>query len=413
MRAMDPGPHPVMRLSRRIPPHGEINAVSRAGEALRTRGVPFIDLTESNPTRVGLPYPADLLSALADPRGLAYDPHPLGMPSARAAIAADCARRGARVDPSQVVLTASTSEGYSWLFKLLCNPGDRVLVPRPSYPLFDHLTRLEGVRAVPYDLDYHGRWAVDFAAIVGAPPRTRALLVVSPNNPTGSWLTAAELARMAEICRARRWALIVDEVFADYPLDAAERVADVAASAGVLSFTLAGASKTLGLPQVKLGWIIVGGPEAERQAALGALELIADAFLSVSTPVQVAAPHLLAAGGAIRAAIQSRVAANLAEVRLAARPHPSCEVLRADGGWCAVIRVPAVRTEEQVVLDLLEHERILVHPGYFFDFQREAFLVVSLLPPEETFADAIRRVMRLAAAPPSGGGVYRRDVERS
>jgi aspartate/methionine/tyrosine aminotransferase len=389
--------------SSRIPPHGDVNAVSRALAAMRERGDAFDDLTESNPTRVGIPYPDRLLASLADPAGLLYAPDPLGVATARSAVAADAARRGVRVHPDQVVLSASTSEAYAWLFKLLCNPGESVLVPRPSYPLFEHLTTLEAVRQVPYDLEYHGRWTIDFSTIASAPPAVRAVLLVSPNNPTGSYVTADELQRLTGICRARDWALIVDEVFADYPLETERPVTDVAARADVLSFTLGGASKTVGLPQLKLGWTIVGGPAADRRAALDALEFIADAFLSVSTPVQLAAARVLADGAVIRDAVHERVRVNLRTARRIAGGYPSCEILRAEGGWSAVIRVPATRGEEALVLALLEEEGVLVHPGYFFDFRREAFVVVSLLPAEAVFARAIDRVLRFASADAAAG----------
>ncbi len=382
--------------SERLPPHGETNRLTRALAALHARGEPVIDLTLSNPTKAGLPYPPGLLSLLADPEGLRYDPHPLGLDAARAAVARDHARRGVDVDPAQVVLTASTSEAYTWLFKLLCNPGECVLVPRPSYPLFEHLTRLEGVRAVPYDLEYHGRWEIDPATLADAPADTRAVLVVSPNNPTGSFVSAREVQWLTEFCRAHRCALVADEVFADYALDATSPLTDLAVRAEVLSFTLGGLSKSVGLPQLKLGWIVVGGREDERTRAIAALELVADSFLSVATPVQVAAPALLTQGAPIRAAIHSRVRRNLDTARREAAGIPACEVLRVEGGWCAVVRIPATRTEEQFVLDLLEHERILVHPGYFFDFRHEAFIVVSLLPREDVFAQAFARVLHAA-----------------
>ena len=401
-------------LSRRIPPHTQTNELSRAVEALRASGTPFADLTESNPTRAGIPYPADLLAPLSDPRALRYEPQPFGLESARAAVAADQHRRGADVDASQVVLTASTSEAYSWLFKLLCDPGASVLVPRPSYPLFDHLTQLEGVRAETYALEYHGRWEIDFASLAAAPADARAVVVVSPNNPTGSCLTAPELDRLVALCQERQWALIADEVFADYLFhaqavasDESRGVTDIASRAGVLSFTLAGLSKTAGLPQVKVGWMIAGGPRHARDAALAALELIADSFLSVGTPAQVALPDLLRQGAPVRAAIQARTRRNLESLRDLARAHPACDVLRADGGWSAVIRVPATRGEDRLVLDLLEQQRVLVHPGYFFDFPREAFLVVSLLPAHDAFVDAMARVLRFVDPADSAHGAAR------
>lgn len=386
--------------SSRLPPNFVPNALTRRLDELRAWGEQIVDLTESNPTRAGIDYPDDLLAPLASPAGLRYAPAPLGMRSAREAVAADHARRGAGVDPEHVVLTASTSEAYGWLFKLLCNPGDRVLVPRPSYPLFEHLTRLDAVAAEPYDLEYHGRWEVDFPSVERAlDERTRAILVVSPNNPTGSYLTRAEADRLLALCSARGLALIADEVFADYTLDApADRATDLALQDRALAFSLGGLSKSAGLPQLKLGWIVTGGPAARRDAALGALELIADSYLSVSTPVQVAAPALLGRAHLVRGRIQARVRANLARLRAEIASHPSCELLPAEGGWYAVVRVPDLRGEEALVLDLLNRERILVHPGYFFDFPRPAFIVVSLLPEPGIFAGAVARMLQVAAA---------------
>ena len=383
-------------LSRRLPPHAEVNALTRALARRREAGAAVVDLTASNPTRTAFAYPPDLLRGLASASALQYEPRATGLHAAREAVARDHARRGADVHPDQIVLTASTSEAYSWLFKLLCNPGDSVLVPRPSYPLFDHLTSLEGVEAAPFAIEYHGRWAIDVASLDAAPANTRAVILVSPNNPTGSYARADEIKGIVRVCHDRGWALIIDEVFADYRLEAAEPVTDVATRVDVPAFTLGGLSKTVGLPQVKLGWIVVGGPPAQRAAILGGLELIADSFLSVSTPVQVAAADLLERGAAIRAQIHDRVRGNLAALRQVARDFAACDVLHVEGGWSAVIRVPATRGEEQLVLDLLEREGLLVHPGYFFDFPREAFVVVSLLPPADVFRDAASRLLRYA-----------------
>jgi alanine-synthesizing transaminase len=302
------------------------------------------------------------------------------------------------VDPANVILSASTSESYSWLFKLLCDPGESVLVPRPSYPLFEHLTALEGVRAVPYDLVYHGRWEIDLESLRSAPDDTRAVLVVSPNNPTGSYLSRGEVEALSATCAARGWAIVADEVFADYPLDERHPLTDIAPRAGVLAFTLGGASKMLGLPQVKLGWIVVGGPPATRDAALAALELVADTFLSVGTPVQAAAPTLLDRAAVVRHQIQERTTRNLARARALVRDFPASEILRTEGGWSTVLRVPATVGEEQMVLDLLRRDRVLVQPGYFFDFAHEAFIVVSLLPRTDIFEDGIMRVLRATAS---------------
>ena len=384
--------------SNRLPGHVEINVLSRAVAALEAAGTPLVDLTEANPTRVGLSYPADLLTAAASAPALCYDPQPFGLRSAREAVAADYARRHVRIDPAHVVLSASTSEAYSWIFKLLCNPGDSVLIPQPSYPLFEHLTRLEAVRAVPYRLEYHSRWEIDFESVLSAPADVRAVLIVSPNNPTGSFVSAQEAERLAGIARERGWAIVADEVFADYVLESPSAATEIAHDVGVLSFTLGGASKSLGLPQVKLAWTVVGGPGAPRDTALSGLELIADTFLSVNTPVQVAAPDLFRRSATIRHAIQERVAGNLARARGVARTYPSCEVLRVEGGWSAVVRLPATRSEESLAVELVEREHIVVHPGFFFDFPHEAFVVVSLLPAEDVFADAFERLLRFASA---------------
>jgi aspartate/methionine/tyrosine aminotransferase len=380
--------------SHRLPPRTDANALSQAVAVMRNAGVAIADLTESNPTRAGFEYPADLLTGLSDPAALTYEPQPLGLRSAREAVANDYRRRGANVSPDAVVLSSSTSESYAWLFKLLCNPGESVVVPQPSYPLFEHLTRLEGLTVVPYDLRYHGRWEIDMDSVAAAPATTRAMLLVSPNNPTGSFVSRRELEQVAAICHQRGWALIADEVFADYGLDAERPVTDISSDCDVLSFSLGGASKSLGLPQVKLGWMVVGGPPAEQAAALAGLELIADTFLSVGTPVQIAVPELLRRGGTIRGAIHQRVRCNLSHAADIARRYPSCELLRVEGGWCGCVRVPVTRSEESLVLDLLQRERILVHPGYFFDFPHEAFVIVSLLPPEDVFAEAFERTLR-------------------
>ena len=339
----------------------------------------------------------DLLRGMSDPRALSYEPQPFGLIDARRAIAADYARRGIDVDEERIVLTASTSEAYSLLFKLLCDPADEVLVPRPSYPLFDHLTRLDAVVTRPYDLEYHGAWSVNVASVEHAlTSRTRALLIVNPNNPTGSFVTGDELERLAALCVDRGVALIADEVFADYEL-----MPGAAAAGGraldrrdVLTFGLGGLSKSVGLPQVKLGWMAVAGPPAAVDRALERLELLCDTYLSVSTPVQVAAAELLRRGTAVRSQIQTRVAANYRQLTTLAAATPSCRVLRADGGWYAVLQVPSLGSEEDLVLRLLETDGVLAHPGYFFDFPRESHLIVSLLVPEPALAAATRLMLR-------------------
>jgi alanine-synthesizing transaminase len=379
--------------SSRVPGDLEPNRLTRAVRRVRAAGTALLDLTVTNPTTAGIHYPASVLDALADPGALRYEPSPLGLPDARAAVARDSARHGITVAPERVVLTASTSDAYSVLFKLLCAPdGDAVMLSVPSYPLFDHLTRLDGVRSIPYRLEYHGRWAIDFDTLdKGWTDTVRAVLAVNPNNPTGSMLTGAELAALAERCAARDAALIIDEVFADYPLSAREpchRDRSVC-----LSFRLGGLSKSAGLPQVKLGWILVDGPEALARGALDRLELICDTYLSVSTPVQLAAPALMAAGADVRARILERVQRNDRELRTMSSAHPSVHVLTCEAGWSAVVRVPSTRGEEDLVIELLERDAVLVHPGFFFDFPHECFLVVSLLPETPTFVEGMTRVL--------------------
>ena len=396
----------MSRFSSRVPADLAPNDLARAVAERRARNGPLIDLTESNPTRAGFDYQSDLLAPLADPRALVYEPQPFGLAAARQAVADDYRRRGIDVAVDRIGLTASTSDAYALLFKLLCDPGDDVLVPRPSYPLFDHLTLLEGVGARPYDLDYHGRWTIDISSLERAfGPRTRAVLIVSPNNPTGSFLTADELDAVTDLCAAHGAALIADEVFADYPLatDQSGTRAQLLGHRSVLTFALGGLSKCVGLPQVKLGWFAVDGPSAEVSGAMDRLELICDTYLSVSTPVQVAAGALLEAGAVVRRQIQARIAANYATFVECARTAPSCCALNADGGWYAILQVPTIEREEALILALVSEEGVLVHPGYFFDFPRETFLIVSLLPREEQFREGIdhilRRIARLSGGP--------------
>jgi alanine-synthesizing transaminase len=387
--------------SNRIPANLTPNRVTEALRDRQARCEPSIDLTESNPTRAGFAYPSDLLAALGGVRGLQYAPSPLGLMDARQAVAADYARQGVQVAPDRIVLTASTSDGYSLLFKLLADAGDEMLVPRPSYPLFDHLTRLDLVAIRYYDLDIHGSWSIDFASVERAiTSRTRALLVVSPNNPTGSFVTAQELDRLAAICAPRGIAIIADEVFADYELEAgaAGRAGRVASRSDVLSFALGGLSKSVGLPQLKLGWIAIGGPDRLVGDALDRLELVCDTYLAVSTPVQLAAGELLERGAAVRSQIAARVAANYRALETAAAGAPVCRLLPSAGGWYAVLQVPSFEPEEDLVIRLLTGG-VVTHPGYFFDFPRESFLVVSLLPPEALFAAGVSRVLRSFDAP--------------
>jgi alanine-synthesizing transaminase len=384
--------------SSRAPGTLEPNHLTRVLRRLREGGRPLLDLTVTNPTDVGIEYPFSILDALADRRSLRYHPVPLGMLDAREAIARDCARNGIKVAADRVVLTSSTSEAYSVLFKLLCAPaGDAVMVPVPSYPLFEYLTSLDGVRSIAYRLEFHGRWGVDFDTLDdGWNDSVRAVLAVSPNNPTGSVLTDSEVNALMQRCATREAALILDEVFVDYALTDARP--PLSPGRDCLTFRLGGLSKSAGLPQVKLGWIIVDGPEPLVRAALERLELICDTYLSVSTPVQHAVPALLSAGAAVRAEILDRIRTNERALRHTAKDYRSIEVLPVDAGWSSVLRVPSTRPEEEIAIELLERDGVVVHPGFFFDFPHEAFLVVSLLPPPAVFAEGIRRVMELAHA---------------
>ena len=371
------------------------NRLTLALRQRRASGDPIIDLTESNPTRVELQYPVDLLAPLADRRGLLYAPEPLGLLDARRAIAADYARRSISISPERIALTASTSEAYSMLFKLLARPGDEVLVPRPSYPLFELLTALDGVVARPYDLEYHGAWAIDFASVERAlSPRTRALLVVDPNNPTGSFTSGDEIDRIAAIGAHHGIALIVDEVFADYELEPGTTPVrpSLLSRSDALVFALGGLSKSIGLPQAKLAWIAAAGPSQLVAESLERLELICDTYLSVSTPVQLAAAELIERGLAIRAQISARTRTNYRRLKDAGASVPACHVLTASGGWNAVIRVPTLCSEEELMLMMLTTDGVLAHPGYFFDFPRESFVIVSLLVTEAAFAAGIARL---------------------
>jgi aspartate/methionine/tyrosine aminotransferase len=374
-------------------------STNRLASLLDQRKLPpdsILDLTETNPTRVGLRYPdAEILESLAHPSVLSYEPDPRGLPAAREAISLHFAERGVQVDPGDLFLTASTSEAYSWLLKLLADPGDEVLVPHPSYPLFDYLCRLESVRPVPYLLPAEGVWPMDLSALISSwGPAARAVVVVSPNNPTGAYLKRSELLDLTRFCRGKGMALIGDEVFAEYPAGPDPfRAASVLEAEDVLSFSLGGLSKMAGLPQLKLAWIALGGPEILRREARERLEVIGDTYLSVNTPVMRAAPSLLELSRGIRREISSRLEANRRFLRKRVGTGSPTRAFPGEGGWSAVLRIPAVMSEEDWVLSLLERDRVLVHPGYFFDFPSPAYLVLSLLPREEEFREGLERIL--------------------
>jgi alanine-synthesizing transaminase len=383
--------------SHRVDANLAANRLTTTLRALRAERRPILDLTLSNPTAAGFRYPHDMLRPLADARSLVYRPEPLGLAAARAAIAADYRRRGVSVPASRIALTASTSEAYSLLSKVLCDAGAEILVPRPSYPLLDHLACLDAVGVRFYDLEYHRGWAIDFASLESAlSPAARAIVVVSPNNPTGSRIKQRELDRLAALASAHEAAIIADEVFVDYELakDTANEPGTPLGGGPALTFGLGGLSKSIGLPQAKLAWIAAGGPDALVDEALARLEFAADAYLSVSTPVQEAAAELLDAGRVVREQIQRRVAANYHHLVHAVPDESGCTVLDTEGGWYAVLRVPAIASEEELVLSLLVDDGVLTHPGYFFDFQSGVHVVVSLLPAEDSFREGVSRVLR-------------------
>jgi aspartate/methionine/tyrosine aminotransferase len=391
--------------ARRLPETFSPNALSVRIAQARAAGRSLIDLTETNPTRAGLaPSASELAGALAHaaPAAAAYDPQPAGSLAAREAVARYYADAGVPIEPSQILLTTSTSEAYAHLFRLLADAGDEILVPRPSYPLFEPLAALEAVRLVPYSLHYDGRWRIDVGEIEAAcGPRTRAVIVVSPNNPTGSAPNAAERAAISATCAARGVPIIADEVFADFGAErddsddargagasagaaAAGRPSFAARSAG-LTFTLSGLSKVCGLPQIKLGWIVTSGADPVARDAHARLEWIADAFLSVSAIAEHAAPALLAARHTFQARARGRVEANRAALAAALAARPEMALLACEGGWTAIVRVPRTASEEEWALALLDRD-VVVHPGHFYDFAEEAYLVVSLLPEPERFA---------------------------
>src|SRR5580704_18837105 len=415
------------------------NRFTQALEEVRAGGARVLDLTVSNPTRAGLRYDeAAILRALASPRALDYDPQSKGLLAAREAVAGYYAERSGRggrddagdvasrgisdgieVDPERIVLTTSTSEGYSFVFRLLCNAGDELLVPKPSYPLFEFLADLQDVRLVPYPLIYDHGWQMDFPSLERAvTERTRGVVVVHPNNPTGSFVSEGEMDSLNAFCRARGLALIVDEVFLDYgleisgdtensrslhaPLDRREpiqrlgrndkAVGSFAGNREVLTFTLSGVSKISALPQMKVAWIFTSGPAELAEAAMGRLEVIADTYLSMNAPVQWALPVLLEQRKSIQRQLMERVRGNLAELDRQLAAQQACSRLDVEGGWYAVLRVPVTRSDEELAIELVREKAVVVHPGHFYDFPGDGYLVLSLITAEDDFRDGMGRV---------------------
>ncbi|HEY3990195.1 MAG TPA: pyridoxal phosphate-dependent aminotransferase [Acidobacteriaceae bacterium] len=395
-----------MRFAKRTEWAGEETAWSRALDARRRSGLPILDLTASNPTQCGFTYDADLLAELSVAGARVYDPDPRGMLHARKAVCGYYADHGARIDADQIVLTTSTSEGYSWLFRLLCDPGDEVLIAQPSYPLFDLLATIDDVKLVPYALLYDpggsNAWTLDLHGLrERITERTRAVVVVHPNNPTGHYTTPSERAALSELCRERGLALIVDEVFLDYPVPEYEGVESFAqGQQEALTFVQSGLSKVAALPQMKASWIVSMGPEAVRREAMRRLEIIADTFLSMNAPVQHALPGWLSGRHSIQRQIRERVAQNLAALDTALARQHTIARLACDGGWYATLRTPASVTGEALAIRLIEHCGIAVHPGEFFGFAEHKRLVVSLLPQPEVFAQAVAALIAEACREP-------------
>lgn len=374
----------------------EPNRISRALEAKRRTGPPILDLTQSNPTRASLMYPPEIVEAFRDERILRYEPAAAGMREAREAVARYYSARGIAVEPERILLTASTSEGYAYLFKLLTDPGDHVLVPRPSYPLFEFLAAMESIEVRPYRLAYHGAWSIDLESVHSAiSERTRAIVLVNPNNPTGSYVKRGELKELVQLCAERRVALISDEVFADYAFGPdPERVSTVADVKEGLAFAMSGLSKVAGLPQMKLGWIVAAGSGELRRRAMERLEWIADTYLSVGTPVQSAAQRLLEACEKVQREICARTLTNLHLLQQSLEGSPA-NMLAVEGGWYAILQMPRVRGEEEWALELLNSRDVLLQPGFFYDFESEAYLVASLLTAPEVIAEGLRRLREL------------------
>jgi alanine-synthesizing transaminase len=370
------------------------NRLTIAHQQALSSGRKIIDLTISNPTCAGIQYDQTaILNALANPKALEYDPQPKGMRSAREAVARYYA---SIIDPENLILTTSTSEGYSFVFRLLCNPGDEILVPKPSYPLFDFLADLQDVKVVPYSLIYDHGWQIDFYSLETAlTAKSNAIVLVHPNNPTGSYVNTQERQRLNELCRQHQLALIVDEVFLDYAHDG-KPMPTFAANNDVLTFTLSGISKISALPQMKLAWIAVSGPQADVAAAMQRLEVIADTYLSLNAPVQLAAPVLLDQRKTVQPQLTRRVRTNLAELDRQIARQNSCSRLEIQGGWYAVLRIPVTRSDEDFAIELLQRSGVLVHPGHFYDFPSDGYLVLSLITCEEEFRQGISPLLDLA-----------------
>jgi alanine-synthesizing transaminase len=373
------------------------NRLAEALERHKSSGRRLVDLSASNPTECGFKYDSRaIMRSLCAPASMQYCPDPKGLKSARQAVSDYYAEHGEGVAADDLILTASTSEAYSFIFRLLCNPGDELLIPTPGYPLFDFLADVNDVKLARYPLFYDHGWHIDMHALEQAiieqaiMPRTRGIIVVHPNNPTGHFTKPEEIAQLNQICSANRMAIIADEVFLDFALGAAQK--SFVANAGALTFTMSGISKISGLPQMKFAWLAVSGPEAEKREALARLEMIADTYLSLNAPIQLAAPVLVQQRKQFQQQLMARVRANLAELDAQLWEKKHVSRLTVEGGWYAVLRIPATRSDEDLAIELLEKHDVYLHPGHFYDFPKDGYLVVSLITPTQEFSEGLRRV---------------------
>ncbi|MDO8579956.1 MAG: pyridoxal phosphate-dependent aminotransferase [Candidatus Omnitrophota bacterium] len=368
-------------------------------QQFKSQKIEVLDLTESNPTHCGFLYPQEkILTSLVEGKNLEYNPHPQGLRQPREAISQYYQQRKRHVSPDQIFLTASTSEAYAFLFRLLADPQDHILFPTPSYPLFDFLSDLNDTVKDDYPLDYNGRWTMDARQIESLiTKRTKAIVTVNPNNPTGSFVSPEEIKALNHLCRSHHLAMISDEVFGDYVFPSCHQPTSFVDNQDVLTFTLGGLSKSLGLPQMKLAWIVVSGPDSLVALAKERLEFIADTYLSVNTLVQQAAADWLRLFPEIQSMIMDRIKNNLSFLQQICRNSQQVQVLPVEGGWYAVLEIPKHKTEEEWILEFLKEDHVLVHPGYFFNFPREGYGIISLLPKEEVFQKALRRILSRTA----------------
>jgi alanine-synthesizing transaminase len=375
------------------------NDLSSILKEMKKQGAPLIDLTESNPTRCHFDYPPDVLAAFQTPANLAYHPDSKGMMKTREAIARYYRQKGENISAEQIVLTSSTSEGYSFIFRLMCNPGEKILFPKPSYPLFQFLVELNDLNIDFYPLTYQQTWDIHIDRLASVlTDDTRGIVLVNPNNPTGSFIKKNELQFLNNLCREKNLFLLSDEVFSDFSFVQKSDAVSCVGNKDILTFTLGGLSKTLAMPQMKLSWIIVNGPQTIVPETLARLEVIADTYLSVNTPVQNALPLWFEKREVLQESIKTRLKHNLTYLKNQVKHTKDVSLLDVEGGWYAVCRLPKFKTEEEWVMDFLTKDYCIVHPGYFFDFEEDHCIVLSLLPEEQIFKEGISRLFERMAS---------------